>query len=41
MKRARMIYFPWLFSDQYLVQLTNDEAFKKAEMAFGEGWAKS
>ena len=40
MKRAGMIYFPWLFSDQYLVQFTNDEEFKKAEMAFGEGWAK-
>ena len=41
MKRAGMIYFPWLYSDQYLVQFAKDEDFKKAEMAFGEGWAKT
>jgi homoserine O-acetyltransferase len=41
MKRAGMVYFPWLYSDQYLAQLASDDAFHKAEMAFGEGWAKS
>jgi homoserine O-acetyltransferase len=41
MRRAGMVYFPWLYSDEYLAQLTKDADFQRAEMAFGEGWAKS
>ena len=41
MRRAGMVYFPWLFSDDYLKQLTDDAAYDKAKMAFGDGWAKT
>ncbi len=41
MRRAGMVYFPWLYSDQYLAQLVSDADFKRAEMAFGDGWARS
>jgi len=41
MKRAGMVYFPWLYSDQYLVQLVNDADFDRAKMAFGDSWAKT
>jgi homoserine O-acetyltransferase len=39
-KRAGMVYFPWLFSEEYLDGLVKDEDFDKAKVAFGEGWAK-
>jgi homoserine O-acetyltransferase len=39
-KRAGMVYFPWLFSEEYLNGLVKDEEFDKAKIAFGEGWAK-
>ena len=39
-RRAGMIYFPWLSSDDYLVSL--DEAtYESAKRAMGEGWAKN
>jgi homoserine O-acetyltransferase/O-succinyltransferase len=41
MRRAGMVYFPWLYSDEYLAQLTKDADFQRAEMAFGDGWAKT
>jgi homoserine O-acetyltransferase/O-succinyltransferase len=41
MRRAGMVYFPWLYSDQYLAQLVNDADFDRAKMAFGDGWAKT
>ncbi len=40
MRRAGMIYFPWLYSDAYLRRLTDDAEYDKAKMAFGEGWAR-
>jgi homoserine O-acetyltransferase/O-succinyltransferase len=39
-KRAGMVYFPWLSSEEYLNGLVKDEDFDKAKVAFGEGWAK-
>jgi homoserine O-acetyltransferase len=36
---AGMIYFPWLYSDEYL-NMIGDEAWDKAFRAFGENWAK-
>ncbi len=38
---AGMIYFPWLFSDEYLNTLTADDRFRNAQRAFGAGWAKT
>ena len=38
---AGMIYFPWLHSDEYLDTLVDDEAYRKAQSAFGIGWAKA
>ena len=37
---AGMIYFPWLYSDEYLNTLVDDEQFQKASRSFGNGWAK-
>jgi homoserine O-acetyltransferase len=39
-KRAGMIYFPWLFSDDYLQTLKTDEEYQKALWAFGTGWSQ-
>ncbi len=39
-KRAGMIYFPWLFSDEYLQTLKTPEQYQAALMGFGTGWAK-
>lgn len=39
-RRAGTIYFPWLWSDAYLQNLTTPEAYQKALVAFGDGWAK-
>jgi len=39
-KRAGMIYFPWLFSDEYLATLKAPEPYQTALMAFGTGWSK-
>ena len=41
MRRAGMVYFPWLYSDDYINQMTKDADFDKAKMAFGEAWAKT
>lgn len=41
LQAAGLIYFPWLFSDDYLVSLADDEAFRKLQRAFGAGWAKT
>jgi len=40
-KRAGMIYFPWLFSDEYLQTLKTPEPYQTALMAFGTGWSKA
>jgi homoserine O-acetyltransferase/O-succinyltransferase len=40
-KRAGMIYFPWLFSDEYLQTLKTPEQYQTALMAFGTGWSKT
>lgn len=39
--RAGMVYFPWLFSEDFLNGLVKDETFDKAKIAFGEAWAKA
>jgi len=41
MRRAGMVYFPWLYSDAYLRTLVNDADYDKQKMSFGEGWAKT
>lgn len=41
MRRAGMVYFPWLYSDEYLAQLVKDADFDRAKMAFGDSWAKT
>ena len=40
-KRAGMIYFPWLFSDEYLQTLKTPEQYQIGLMAFGTGWSKT
>ena len=40
-KRAGMIYFPWLFSDEYLQTLKAPEQYQAGLMAFGTGWSKT
>ena len=40
-KRAGMIYFPWLYSDEYLTTLKEPEPYQTALMAFGTGWSKA
>lgn len=40
-KRAGMVYFPWLFSDEYLQTLKTPEPYQTALMAFGTGWSKA
>jgi homoserine O-acetyltransferase len=40
-KRAGMIYFPWLFSDEYLQTLKTPEQYQAALMGFGTGWSKT
>ncbi len=37
---AGMIYFPWLYSDEHLNTLVNDDQYQKALRAFGSAWAK-
>lgn len=39
LRRAGMIFFPWLWSDEWLFQLKTQEEYEKALMAFGSGWA--
>jgi homoserine O-acetyltransferase len=39
--RSGMIYFPWLFSDEYLTTLKEPEPYQTALMAFGTGWSKT
>ncbi len=39
-RRAGMIYFPWLYSDAHLTSLRDPAAFDRAKWAFGEGWAR-
>ena len=40
-KRSGMIYFPWLYSDDYLTTLKEPEPYQTALMAFGTGWSKT
>jgi homoserine O-acetyltransferase/O-succinyltransferase len=42
-RRAGMVYFPWLYSDAYLTgpALRDDAAYDRALRAFGEGWART
>jgi homoserine O-acetyltransferase len=40
MRRAGVIYFPWLFSDAHLRSLSNEAEYDKAKWSFGEGWAR-
>jgi homoserine O-acetyltransferase/O-succinyltransferase len=41
-RRAGLIYFPWLFSDAFLTSpaLREPAAYERAKWAFGEGWAR-
>jgi homoserine acetyltransferase len=36
-----MIYFPWLYSDEFLTTLKEPEQYQTALMAFGTGWSKN
>jgi homoserine O-acetyltransferase len=40
LRRAGLVYFPWLLSDEYLDGIKSDADFEKAKWTFGEGWAK-
>ena len=42
-RRAGIVYFPWLYSDAYLTgpALRDDATFDRAKFAFGEGWARN
>ncbi len=40
-KRSGMIYFPWLYSDEYLTTLKEPEPYQTALMSFGTGWSKN
>jgi homoserine O-acetyltransferase len=40
-RRAGTIYFPWLWSDEYLHTLKTEEEYQKALWAFGTGWAQA
>jgi homoserine O-acetyltransferase len=40
MRRAGIIYFPWLFSDAHLGTLSNEAEYDRAKWSFGESWAK-
>jgi homoserine O-acetyltransferase/O-succinyltransferase len=40
-KRAGMIYFPWLYSDEFLTTLKEPEPYQTALVAFGTGWSKT
>ncbi len=40
-KRAGMIYFPWLYSDEYLQNLKTEEEYQKALWGFGTGWSQT
>ena len=37
---AGMIYFPWLYSDEQLNSLVDNDKYEQAQRAFGTGWAK-
>ena len=40
-KRAGMVYFPWLFSDEYLQMLDTPEKYQAGLMGFGTGMSKA
>ena len=40
-KRGGMIYFPWLYSDEYLTTLKEPDPYVNAQMSFGTGWSKN
>lgn len=42
-RRAGIIYFPWLYSDSFMTgpALREDAVFDRAKFAFGEGWARA
>ena len=39
-RRAALVYFPWLSSDEYLVSL-DEAAYKAAQKAAGEAWVRN
>jgi homoserine O-acetyltransferase/O-succinyltransferase len=40
LRRAGLVYFPWLYSDDYLNSVKADADFEKTKWAFGESWSK-
>lgn len=40
-RRAGTIYFPWLYSDEYLAALKTNEEYEKGLWAFGNAWSKT
>lgn len=38
-RRAGAIYFPWVYSDEWLRTLTSEEEYRRAQCAIGDGWA--
>jgi homoserine O-acetyltransferase/O-succinyltransferase len=36
---AGMVFFPWLWSDEWLSMLTTEEEYEQALRSFGQGWA--
>jgi len=39
-RRAAVVYFPWLGSDAMFEAMPSDDAFAKAQAGFGESWAR-
>jgi len=40
LRRAGTIYFPWLYSDDYLCSLGTESAYQKELWSFGDRWAQ-
>lgn len=40
-RRAGTIYFPWLYSDDYLQTLSTPDEYEKGLWAFGTGWSRN
>jgi homoserine O-acetyltransferase len=38
---AGMIYFPWLYSDEYVNNLVTEDQYRKSQGAFGAAWVKA
>ncbi len=41
LRRSGLVYFPWLYGDDYLRTLTDDATYDKVKWSFGDGFAKS